>query len=271
MYETLALSAFHLSVQNSAKSSLYLAESTALQAHALSLFNSSSPTADKDNIIPAFLFSALLGLHFFCHTFVTPSSDLDTFLDRLVQSIRLLRGVRALIGDSWEVIKSSDIDILLQVHEGPVVDRDDEVNHAFEDLRTRLSQSYTLSAFEAHVYCEAIASMIWLHNSQASSSVVDGRSNARVVATWPIQISSEYTELLVERKPEALVVMAYFSILLHGKREFWAVGNAGRLLLSAIVEYLGDDWAEWLAVPRSMVPSLDLRGSPTARTRTSIF
>lgn len=264
MYETLALSAFHLSIQNSAKSSLYLAESTSLQAHALSLFNSSTSIADDGNLIPAFLFSAVLGLHFFCDTFSTPSPDLSTFLDRLVQSIRLLRGVSAFIGDSWEVIRNSDINILLQVHEGPVVDRDDEVTHAFEDLRTRLSQSHTLSASEAQVYREAITNMIWLHNSQASNSVIDGKSNARVVATWPIQISLEYTELLVERKPEALVVMAYFSILLYDRREFWAMGDSGRLLLSAIVNYLGDDWAEWLAPPRSIVPSLNLNPSPTA-------
>ena len=76
------------------------------------------------------------------------------------------------------------------------------------------------------------------------------------MTTWPITISAEYTELLDERRPEALVVMAYFSILLHGRRSFWAVGNAGRYLLAAVDEYLGERWAEWLAVPKEMVPLL---------------
>ncbi|KAI9745400.1 MAG: hypothetical protein M1818_000934 [Claussenomyces sp. TS43310] len=256
MYEVLALSAFHLSIRHPSKSNLYLTESTTLQAQALSFFNSFTPTVDQNNLIPAFIFSGALGLHFFCDTFSSPSPDLNTFLDRLVQSIRLLRGVSAMIGDSWEVIKNSDIKCLLQADEGPIVNRDDAVTHAFEDLRTNFSQSYTLSAFEAKVYCEAITGLIRVYNSQPSDSTSDGPPNISVVTAWPITISAEYTELLHERKPEALVVMAYFSILLHGRRAFWAVGDAGRFLLTAIEEYLGEEWVEWLAVPKAKVSSL---------------
>lgn len=74
----------------------------------------------------------------------------------------------------------------------------------------------------------------------------------------PINLSTEFTELLDQRKPEALVVIAYFSILLHCRRAFWAVGEAGRFLLAAIEEYLGEEWAGWLAVPKEIVPPLDL-------------
>jgi hypothetical protein len=253
MYEQLAISALHLSIKNPTKSNLYLTESTTLQSHALSLFNSSTPTVNPDNIIPAFLFSGVLGLHFFYDTFSTPSPDLEVFLDRLVQSIRLLRGVLIMVGDYRELLKDSDISCLLQDGQAPVVDRDDEVTHAFEDLRTRFSESHNLSAFESKVYCEAITGLIRVYNSQALDSTSDGPPNARMVTVWPITISAEYTDLLSERKPEALVVMAYYSILLHSKRAFWAVGDAGRVLLTAIKEYLGEGWFEWLTLPEGMI------------------
>lgn len=256
MYETLAISAFHLSTRNPSKGDLYLAESTTLQAQALSLFNSSTPVVTQENINAAFLFSALLGLHFFCDTFSTPCSDLNTFLDRLVQAIRLLRGVRAMVGNSWEIIKNSDIKHLVRENEGPIVDRDDEVTHALEDLRTNFSQSRTLSAFESKVYCKAITDLISAYNSNLSDGAFDGRLNSKMVMDWPITISAEYTDLLNERKPEALVVMAYFSILLHMRKSFWAVGDAGKFLLAAIEEYLGEGWVEFLAVPKRMVPPL---------------
>ncbi|KAH8674814.1 hypothetical protein BGZ60DRAFT_404867 [Tricladium varicosporioides] len=255
MYETLAISAFHLSIKHPSKSDFYLTESTALQSQALSLFKSSSFIDNQDKILPAFLFSSVLGLHFFCETFSVPSLDLNAFLDRLVQSIQLLRGIRAMVGDSWEFIKNSEIKPLL-VGEGPVVDRDDDVTHAFEDLYANISQSYTLSAFEIKVYCEAITKLIWVYNSRPLNSVSDGRANARMVMTWPITISAEYTELLQKRKPEALVVLAYFSILLHGSRALWAVGDAGRFLLNVIGDFLGEGWDKWLTIPRSMVPRL---------------
>jgi hypothetical protein len=239
MYETLAISAFHLSVKHPSKSDLYLTESTTLQAQALSLFSSATPTVNQDNLIPAFLFSAILGLHFFCDTFTTPSPDLSTFLDRLVQSIRLLKGVRALVGDSWEFIKNSDINVLLQSDEGPVVDRDDKVTHAFEDLCTAFSQSHTLDAFDSKVYCETITGLLRVYNAQPPDRTFARRPDIKIVTDWPITISVEYTELLNERRPEALAVMAYFSILLHRRSSYWAVGYAGRFLLAAIEEYLG--------------------------------
>jgi len=259
MYETLAISAFHLGVKHPSKSNLYLEESTALQAKALSLFNSSNPTVQQDNLIPAFLFSALLGLHFFCETFSTPSPDLNIFLDRLVQSIRLLRGIRALIGDSWEVIRNSDIRCLLQADDWPTINRNDEVTQAFDDLRITFSQSHTISAFESKVYCEAIAGLLSVYNSQPQDIISGVSPNPRIVTAWPIQISAEYTELLNERKPEALIVMAYFSILLHGRSTFWAVGDAGTFLLNAIEGYLGEEWIKWLVVPKKIVrhPSVE--------------
>jgi hypothetical protein len=248
MYETLALSAIHLSIKHPSKSELYLTESTTLQAKALSLFNYTNQTISQETIIPAFLFSAVLGLHVFCDTFLTPSPDLNTFLDRLVQSIRILGGVRALVGDSWEYIKNSDLkDLLL---DEPVVNRDDEVTHTLEDLHASFSQSRTLSAFESKVYCEAISGLIKVYSSNSSLGSSDG------FISWQISVSAEYTELINERKPEALVVLAYFSIVLHTKRAFWAVGNAGRLLLTAIEEYLGEEWIEWLVVPKRIVASL---------------
>ncbi|TVY12983.1 hypothetical protein LARI1_G009351, partial [Lachnellula arida] len=260
MYESLAVAALRLSFKHPSKSNLYQTESTTLQSQALALFKSSTPTITPENLIPAFLFSAVLGLHSFCETFTIPSPDLNTFLDRLVQSIRLLRGVRVMMGDSWDIIKKSDISILLQAHEGPVPDRNDAVTHAFSALLAKISHPHSpsLSAFESRVYSEAIEGLLWTYNSAPPDSALalDGPQGSRIVTTWPITISAEYTELLDERRPEALVVLAYFSIVLHGRRSFWAVGDAGRFLLAAVDEYLGERWAEWLAVPKEMVPPL---------------
>ncbi len=259
MYEALATSAYHLSVIYPQKSAIYLAESTTLQSEGLTLYNASNPvpTTNKNEVIPAFLFSAMLGLHFFLDTFTSPSPDLNTFLDRLVQSIQLLRGIDATVGDSWDFIKNSDIKCVLNVEES-LVTRDDEMTRAFEDLRTRFSESRSLSAFDSKVYCEAIQGLIDAYNSQPldSAGEQDVLPDPRILMTWPITLSAEFAEFLNERKPEALVVLAYFSILLHSRRSFWAVGDAGRFLLAAIEEFLGDGWGEWLVVPRRMIPSM---------------
>ncbi|MCJ1308130.1 hypothetical protein MMC25_001782 [Agyrium rufum] len=256
MYELLALSAFQSSIVHPSKSDIYLGEATTLQAQALSTFSSmTSNTINQDKIIPSFLFSGILGLHFFCDTFSKPSRDINAFLDRLVQSIRLLRGVRATVGDSWDFIRHSDISFLMP-QDTSTVDHDDDITHALEDVRAKFSESRTISAYEAKVYCEAISELILVYNAQPLDDVPDGSSGPSMFTAWPVKVSAEYTQLLDERKPGALVVMGYFSILLYTKRAFWAVGEAGRVLLTAIDKYLGEEWADWLVVPKSMLPPL---------------
>jgi hypothetical protein len=97
MHEILAMSSLHLSTIHPSSPHLYRRESTTFQASALKLFNKSVKEVTDTNLIPAFLFAGIFGLHFFCDIFSTPSSDLDHFLDRLVQSIKIWAGVRAVI------------------------------------------------------------------------------------------------------------------------------------------------------------------------------
>ncbi|KAK0125667.1 hypothetical protein ONS95_000330 [Cadophora gregata] len=195
MYESLAMSAFQLSIKHPSKSAIYFAESTALQAKALSLFNESCTTLTQDNTVPAFLFAAILGLHCFCDTFSMPSPDLNTFLDCLVQSIRLLRGIQATTGTSWDYIRNSDIKVLL-ADEGQALEHDDKITCAFDNLKMIFSQSHTLSAFEAKVYGEAIDGLIKVYNTQLPNGESHILPDARIVMSWPINVSAEYTELL---------------------------------------------------------------------------
>jgi hypothetical protein len=252
MYETLAISAFHMSTTYPEKASLYLRESAALQAQALAIFTSTNHTIDRENIIPSFLFSSVLGLHFFCETFTSPRSDLNGFLDRLVQSIKLLRGVTAVIGDHWKDILNSDIRVLLAVEEAETIDRNDSITHAFSSLHRRLSLSSIITSIELEICSEALTKLLSVYNSQPL--VEDGMApDVRTIITWPITLTAEFTQLLEIKKPEALVILAYFSILLNDRKNFWVVGEAGRDLLGAIAEYLGEDWAEWLEAPKLLV------------------
>ncbi|KAH9227505.1 hypothetical protein K456DRAFT_1775164 [Colletotrichum gloeosporioides 23] len=70
---------------------------------------------------------------------------------------------------------------------------------------------------------------------------------------WSIRVPTEYVNLLDQRRPEALVVLAYWAVLLHLSREYWAYANAGKALVQSISAHLGTYWSEWLAWPQKMV------------------
>jgi hypothetical protein len=257
MYETLAISAFHKSTTCPEKAPLYLQESATLQSQALALFISTKNATSPENINSSFLFSSVLGLHFFCETFTFPRSDLNKFLDRLVQSIKLLRGVRTVVADNWKEIIKSDVGVLISIEEEETIDRNDDITHAFSSLLTRINSSSNLTPTELGICNEALTKLLWVYNSQPP--IEEGkRPDARMIITWPITITDEFTQLLQDRKPEALVILAYFSMLLNDRKSFWAVGEAGRDLLSAVEEYLGESWAEWLEAPMLLVFSENL-------------
>lgn len=76
---------------------------------------------------------------------------------------------------------------------------------------------------------------------------------------WAASIPSEYVDLLREREPWALVVMAHFAILLHRSETVWFMKGHAAQLLTKIVDFLGVtdgadgygrwDWREWVRWP----------------------
>ncbi|KUJ17390.1 uncharacterized protein LY89DRAFT_52681 [Mollisia scopiformis] len=253
LYELLACSSMHCSLTHPdiSKHQMYRDEASRLQAEGLTSFNDTVKEITDDNVIPAFLFSGILGLHSFSDVFSMPGQDLDAFLDRLVHSIRLLRGVQTVLSGKWELILKSDIGPLVQPGE-PLFDTDDVVL-GLEKLRGRLSDLWGVDTTQVQVCDKAMDQMCWVYRSNLGTSIPDGRASPRMVTSWPVMVSTEFTELVDKRNPRALIVLAHFSVLLHRCRNVWAVGSAGTTLLNALGIYLGSEWEDWLAWPRTMV------------------
>ncbi|KAK0108756.1 hypothetical protein ONS96_002601 [Cadophora gregata f. sp. sojae] len=63
---------------------------------------------------------------------------------------------------------------------------------------------------------------------------------------WPGMVSSEYMKLIYERRPEALVVLALYCVLLKQADWIWFLRAVGEKLLDAIEEELDTDWKPWI-------------------------
>ena len=83
-----------------------------------------------------------------------------------------------------------------------------------------------------------------------SDSVVPGSG---LIWVWPINLSGEFTDLLSMRKPEALIILAHYAVLLHHRRRVWLVGNVGGILIQEISKFLGTFWKSWLDWPNEVI------------------
>lgn len=254
MNQLLASASLHLSVCRNDKSQFYEDESARLQAEALTLFNGSIKIINTENVIPAFIFSSMLGLCSFSRTFSQPYHSLEIFLDDFIQSIRLLRGVWAILSGWWEYVRSSDISILFKDALGPI-ERADDVSQHFEQLLIKIAQCTHFESPQSAICQDAIRKLLHVYNSSLSSNLKNGNSSPRMVTSWPMIMSTEYADLLTRRDPLALIVLSYFTVLLHKCKTTWIDGNSGKTLLGALENNLGEDWKDWIEWPRSMVYS----------------
>ncbi|KAI1348972.1 hypothetical protein F5Y01DRAFT_306352 [Xylaria sp. FL0043] len=72
---------------------------------------------------------------------------------------------------------------------------------------------------------------------------------------WPVVVPTEFINLVEERRPEALIVIAYYAVLMHDTKGYWVSGDAGAFIIRSITHFLGNHWAEWLRWPNEILNS----------------
>jgi hypothetical protein len=256
--ELLAVSALHLSTRRQAQQPLYREEATRLQSQALQMFNETTQDLNPQNIIPVFLFSVIQGIATFFETFHDPTYEASdwTFFEKIIQSVKLLQGVRTIIDGWWDFLITSDIKDILKEAVALNVERSDEVINQFEASRVHILQSPGLDQTQAAVCDKVIEELVTIYKSafgKGSERSTHDQAAAKHATRWLIIIPPAYRELLVQRKLEALLILAHFAVILHKLRAGWTVGNAGQQLILAVEAHLEASWHEALSWPKSFV------------------
>lgn len=278
MDQLLAVSAAHKSTladgdSHSARSVLYRTEATRLQTRAVArLGHVSQCEISDENCVALFLFSMFLGQHALFDVFSSsPLGDLAAVLDRFTHCIGLHRGIRAIASTTLPRVRAqfqSDLGLGPEhPEEAPqpvaqgVLDKGSECAALLELLRNK-SQ---LTSTAKQACCDAVELLQQMFDSARptlTSGAGTGTAPARrfiVVQEWPVRVSAAYADLLSERRPEALVILAYYGVLVHQARDCWLAGGAGSYLIRSITAHLGAYWAEWLQWPNFMLDASELR------------
>ncbi|KAF0325071.1 C6 finger domain-containing protein [Colletotrichum asianum] len=243
MDELLAFAAAHKSTvsEDPEMKVLYQNESTRLQSRAISRLGITKEDVTEDNFLSLFSLSILLGQHVLFDIFSNASS-LPGVLDKLVNCLELHSGIKFIVAQSMVRFGNMPRDLFPT---DPVHFQVDVTSSSHgtecEDLLRRLEES-DMSESTKRVHLETTKILQYLFDTVHTSE------SRRFVAVqeWPVRISRDYINLLQQRRPEALVIMGYYAVLLHRARDYWAVGDSGRFLIKTISNHLGSYWSEWL-------------------------
>lgn len=264
MHELLALAALHLYTKDPETNSAMHLTSTALQSKALAgldtKFNSRAPGDCLTNIF----FTHLLGVHSFCDLFVSTHHNFGEFLTDLISSMKLLRGVQAMIRPSYDEVSETGMGELLRdarERRGELLERTSPNDHLVS-LYDMIAAA-DISESSRNTYQETISRLEpdYYDYDRTSEPV----STTNTVFSWLMTSTSEYITLLDERRPEALVILSHYAVILHKRRNSWVIGNAGRYIHTSVLSFLGERWSDMLVWPTTeileteagMTPSID--------------
>ncbi|TEA12269.1 Lysine biosynthesis regulatory protein LYS14 [Colletotrichum sidae] len=249
----LAYAALHLAVTDPSKGDYYSLQATQLQTRGLMLFNEAKEEVSDDTCIPMFLFSATLGSQVLCSVFRDSRDDFNSFIDQFAWYLSIHRGVSAVTNRSWPIIRQSSAKELIDYLES--MRPESSVVTELDTLHRMLDQAdLGPASLEA---CRSAAEILQhsygMYNSLSNST----HEQSSAVMAFGVRITTGFIDMLRQRRPEALVILAYYAVLVHRCRSFWAFGDAGEFMIRSISAHLGDYWSEWLAFPNSVLESCE--------------
>jgi hypothetical protein len=256
MYQMLALSALHLSHIRTAQARHYREEATVLQTEALSLFNDSLAEITAENCASMLIFSSFLGLHALTEAVTASKMDAGGFLDRFVTYLTLHRGVRTFTRESWRLLSQSNISSILNraertLHAASLQSQEQAIFVA--DRLHGLLNDADMGLGSEQTCREAVERLQLVYQSETLIGETPLVKAPGLIWTWPILLPGNFTRLLMERRPEALIILCHYAVLLHRRRRIWLVGNAGQMLIVEITQFLGTYWKDWLDWPNQML------------------
>ncbi|KAF2968909.1 hypothetical protein GQX73_g4672 [Xylaria multiplex] len=254
--QLLAVSAQHLSTVHPSLRGHYRRLSAALQTRALDGFKASAADSSRQNIMARFLFSTLIAVTTMASVAISSRHDIDKSLPGFVEFLGVTRGVR-IVGDSaWAELYQSEL--------GWIFSSFEDLEEYTEPLPTclrgvvRMLQRPNIDPATEKIYSEA-ARCLGFIRKQLDSPTSWG---VHAVMAWPNLVDPMYPRLLAESRPEALIILAHYAIMLHQHRQFWVFGDLGENLIVSICRSIPAEWLAYLTEPLELL-SAQIRGQVT--------
>jgi Fungal specific transcription factor domain len=249
----LAVAAYHMGDHRpERKAELELVASTH-QNLALTSFQEMLADVNESNCHALFAFSCLIIVMAFASNSKAKPSDFNT---EVLQWFYLLRGASIVLHMHSDSIKCSFLKPMLD----EMAHTDTTAAHTIPDA-DRITDLFRICGVSSHdretsqAYNLAISSLL---NTFKQTSICKSRGQGTILAgfVWPITIPPKFVDLLSEKQPEALLILAYYCVIVHwgqeGDQPAWFLIGWGRYMLETVQDLLPESWHEHLDWPYEM-------------------
>ncbi|CAI7652021.1 unnamed protein product [Penicillium discolor] len=242
MHGILALSSLHLARTgpDPTRRGSYLNRAVTHQNQALALFREMLGDVNESNAKAMFAFAGIVVIYTFAFPHTPGAQDPWACVDDLYQVLVLTRGVQQVIyapQDFTTFLVDSSFGPILQIEEtqGPMP----------TDTIAMLRQLREANKFcaardpkhELQVYEGSIANL-----EEMLSWCYSGMRANTIAGKWAIRLKPRFMELLHEREPLALVMLAHYGVLLQYLKHRWCFDEWCVRVSKAVWAILDDQW-----------------------------
>ncbi|RPB08076.1 hypothetical protein P167DRAFT_494741 [Morchella conica CCBAS932] len=280
IHAMLAVSSLHLALLEPHNRTSRLITATAHYDQAVRTMGAMVPHICKDSCEALFISSSLIVV-FATASPLIPGNSMENDPWNIPEWIPLIRGVHSILHEVWDWVESGCLGQMLKVqfYERTGISSDEtEALNALYRLCTDTTESDADEIKDTEVSSTYFGAIHKLRKSFVSCTDPDMQFNTTsLIFQWPICVSDKYVLLLKERRPRALIIFAYYCVLLKRMEIAWWVGGRAEYELGRIERSIRDleKWKKWLEWPVKMVRGgtqiepLDEARSTTAAASTA--
>jgi hypothetical protein len=156
----------------------------------------------------------------------------------------LMRGLMGLLVDNWEDLKKGPFRALLDTLPPG---SEFTLNTIGDDQLRKLDGMFTSNDWKVEICRQALQELRIVSALSYWPSGV--RSIKSSIHMWAGRISQEFVELIYERDPRALVILAHYCVMLKRNDHVWYLKGLGTRLLENIRQVLTKEWLPWIQWP----------------------
>jgi hypothetical protein len=238
----LAVSAAHLAYLSPSKKSKYLLQSSQHVDIALQEFQSQLLHLEESSVLPLFPLACLLVVQTYSFVNLQDTSD---HIEAFLSCVQLVKGVSTVLSARWDIFEHCELSPLISA--GIMQDKDvaaSEFAPLCDTVRRCMQEASDI---------DRLACLTAVHHLQfvfnGVQECVQDKSALAILLTWPLKLPPRFIEMISERHPFALIILAHVVVILQSVGQVWWLTAWDAKLLEAVIAYVDDDYRMWLAWP----------------------
>ncbi|KAI9045306.1 Zn(II)2Cys6 transcription factor domain-containing protein [Aspergillus affinis] len=245
LHGLLALSALHIArASDPASNTRYFSIALEHQNRALALFRPVISSINRDNSHTIFAFASLLLQLAFAMSPCSPLIETHDSVEDLIQVFKLCRGLREIVAASWHWVKEGKLaDVFTQVDDSKQWPLPETTEAAMSQLKYfNESRGRQFVDHDADCYNAAIDHL------KDMMEIYQGKPHrVELAMRWPFGLESKYLNLLRERDPMALAILAHYCLVLHHFRHHWWLEGWSIRVAQSIWDQLHESWKPYVS------------------------